>query len=380
MSPVFRNSKRACLGGLLITFTSCGPGLAAEPERRDFMLGVDANYALDMEAHGSRWKWDGEEQELFAGMEKAGARWLRVRLWTSDEGVNGKDYATAEVERATKAGLNPYLVIFLSENWADLTKQPAPAPWKKLSLEERAEAVRKYSRDIVSHFCAHGLTSHLYEIGNEIDYGICGVFPGKHAKKNPEHLSNRVWPDAAKLILACQRGVKEADPKARFILHIAHWWDADFSTAFFQIHARSTGSNRLCRHHLFSVLEYRKLADLRPIRRRHRSRHFGDPSARDNSRNGISEHGRFSWPICPLAQGSSGLPAHPGGSKTLADGFPEILPRKIRRSPVFFTGVRSGTARECGKPSPSLMWTAMRDLPGRRFGQSKARPSLIDQP
>jgi arabinogalactan endo-1,4-beta-galactosidase len=58
--------------------------------------------------------------------------------------------------------------------------------------------------------------------------------PGKHAKKNPEHLSNRVWPDAAKLILACQRGVKEADPQAKFILHIAHWWDADFCTAFFQ--------------------------------------------------------------------------------------------------------------------------------------------------
>src|SRR5450631_223363 len=91
----------------------------------DFMLGVDANYSLEMEAKGAHWKWNGEEQELFAGMQKQGVRWLRVRLWTGDEGVNGKAYATQIVERATKAGLTPYLVIFLSEDWADMTKQLA---------------------------------------------------------------------------------------------------------------------------------------------------------------------------------------------------------------------------------------------------------------
>jgi arabinogalactan endo-1,4-beta-galactosidase len=198
------------------------------------MLGVDANYAIDMEAKGARWKWNGEEKELFAGMQEQGARWLRVRLWTGDEGVNGKSYATKIVERATQAGLSPYLVIVLSEDWADLTKQPAPKIWEDLSLEQRVEAVRAYSRDIVAHFRQHGLASHLYEIGNEIDYGICGVFPGKQAKKKPENLSSRIWPDAAKLILACERGVKEADPEAKFLLHIAHWWDADFCIAFFQ--------------------------------------------------------------------------------------------------------------------------------------------------
>jgi len=218
----------------LVLFMPCPLRAADEPWRRDFMLGVDANYSLDMEAHGAHWKWEGEEQELYAGMRKQGARWLRVRLWTGDEGLNGKSYATTVIERATQAGLTPYLVIFLSENWTDLTKQPAPAIWKDLPLEKRAAAVRKYSREIVSHFRAHSLTSHLYEVGNEIDYGICGVFPGKHARKNPEHLRNHTWPEAAKLILACEQGVKEADPEAKFILHIAHWWDAEFCRAFFQ--------------------------------------------------------------------------------------------------------------------------------------------------
>jgi len=222
--------KKLLYLGLLVLLVS----EIARAERPDFMLGIDANYSLEMEAKGSRWKWNSREQDLFAGMQKQGARCFRIRLWTGDEGLNGKSYATKIVERATSAGLMPYLVIFLSEDWADLTKQPSPQIWKDLPLDQRAEGVRVYARDVVRHFRQHGLTSHLYEVGNEIDYGICGVYPGKHGKKTPENLTDRIWPDAAQLILACERGIKEVDPEAKFLLHIAHWWDADFCIAFFK--------------------------------------------------------------------------------------------------------------------------------------------------
>ncbi len=170
--------KKLLYLGLLVLLVS----EIARAERPDFMLGIDANYSLEMEAKGSRWKWNSREQDLFAGMQKQGALWFRIRLWTGDEGLNGKSYATKIVERATSAGLMPYLVIFLSEDWADLTKQPSPQIWKDLPLDQRAEGVRVYARDVVRHFRQHGLTSHLYEVGNEIDYGICGVYPGKHGK------------------------------------------------------------------------------------------------------------------------------------------------------------------------------------------------------
>ncbi len=197
-------------------------------------VGVDANYSLGMEKEGQAWQWKGEERELFKGMSEQGVRGLRVRLWTKDEGPHGKRYATEVVERALAAGLDPYLVIFLSEDWADLMKQPAPAIWKDLDLARRAEAVKSYSRESVVHFREHGLRSHLYEIGNEIDYGICGVYPGKSTKKNPESLRRQCWPQAAKLIRASQAGVLEADREAKFMLHIAHWWDAEFVIAFFE--------------------------------------------------------------------------------------------------------------------------------------------------
>lgn len=221
---------RTCVAMVLMAGLSL---FAAKGENR-LQVGVDANYSLGMEEEGKRWSWDGNEGELFRGMAERGAKKLRVRLWTGDEGTNGKAYATEVVKRALAAGMDPYLVIFLSEDWADMVKQPVPAIWKDLDLDARAEAVRKYSRGVVEHFRGQGLESHLYEIGNEIDYGICGVYPSKGAKKDPESLGRRHWPDAAKLIRASQAGVLEADPEAKFMLHIAHWWDAEFCMAFFR--------------------------------------------------------------------------------------------------------------------------------------------------
>jgi arabinogalactan endo-1,4-beta-galactosidase len=217
-----------------VLFVAFGNLASYSASAKDFMLGVDANYSLEMEENGLRWKWNDEERDLFAGMQQHGVRWLRVRVWTRDEGVQGKEYATRVIERSNKAGLTPYLVLFLSEEWADLNKQPVPAAWKNLSFDERLVAVRRYCRETVRHFRQNGLTSHLYEIGNEIDYGICGAYPGKHAKKDPTALSSNVWPAAAKIILAAEDGVREADPDAQFLLHIAHWWDADFGIAFFK--------------------------------------------------------------------------------------------------------------------------------------------------
>lgn len=201
---------------------------------RHLLIGVDANYSLDMEKGGASWRWSGKNGDLFEGMAEQGVSEFRVRLWTKENGPHGQAYATEVVKKALRAGLNPYLVIFLSDDWSDLMKQPVPTAWAGLSFEDRAATIQTYSQNIVTHFRKEGLQNHLYEIGNEIDYGICGEYPGKSTKKNPESLSRQLWPHSAQLILASQAGVKEADPEAKFMLHIAHWWDADFCVAFFR--------------------------------------------------------------------------------------------------------------------------------------------------
>ena len=197
-------------------------------------VGVDANYSLGMEKEGKSWSWSGKRIDLFEGMARSGVQGFRIRLWVGDEGPHGRNESTRVMKRALAAGLEPYLVIFLSEDWADLMKQPAPKAWASLGLDARAAAVKDYSRETVAHFRREGLQSHLYEIGNEIDYGICGVYPSKGSKKTPEALAKKRWPEAAALIKASQDGVLQADPEAKFLLHIAHWWDSGFVNAFFR--------------------------------------------------------------------------------------------------------------------------------------------------
>ena len=198
------------------------------------LVGVDANYSLLMEQGGAQWSWNGRRCDLFKGVAKRGVSEFRVRVWMKDDGPHGKAYATDVVRRAAEAGLNPYLVLFLSDDWADLMKQPTPAIWRGLSFSNRVSAVCAYSENVVRCFRKSGLRSHLYEIGNEIDYGVCGVFPGKGTRKNPVALSRHVWPRAAEIIRSCQTGVLQADSEAKFLLHIAHWWDAAFCVAFFR--------------------------------------------------------------------------------------------------------------------------------------------------
>jgi arabinogalactan endo-1,4-beta-galactosidase len=213
-------------------FFCSGPDLQSTSD--GFMLGIDASFIKQGE-QPDRWFWVEDNRidpmELFA---VNGADSFRLRLFVGDKGDFKLDYATKIALRAQEAGLQPYLVLFLSDDWSDVNKQPVPAVWADLTFEERIEAVREYSRDITRHFIEQGIELDFYEIGNEIDYGICGVFADTDHPRNPELLREDTWPDEARLIKAAIQGVREVDPDARFMLHIAVMWDPGFAVAFYR--------------------------------------------------------------------------------------------------------------------------------------------------
>ena len=199
-----------------------------------FRIGVDANFIPQAEQldHSFRvGKQKVDPLELFA---TNGANSFRLRLWVGEEGESKLDYATELAQRAQRAGLRPYLVMFLAEDWADVNKQPAPVAWAGLSLEERAEAIRQYAYETARHFMEQGINLDFYEIGNEIDHGICGIFADTSHPRDPASLREDIWPDEAKLIQAAIEGIREADPGACIMLHIACTWSPPFTLAFFK--------------------------------------------------------------------------------------------------------------------------------------------------
>ena len=77
-------------------------------------------------AAGKTWTQAGRPVDPFAAFAKAGCTAARIRVWVGDEGTNRLNYAIKTARRAQAAGLRPYVVLFLSEEWADYVKQPSP--------------------------------------------------------------------------------------------------------------------------------------------------------------------------------------------------------------------------------------------------------------
>lgn len=204
-------------------------------ERAAFQTGVDANYCLEMEKAGATWTTSQQSADVFAILAKAGCNSFRVRLWTGDEGSGGLRAATDIALRAQHAGLNPYLVLFLSDNWADLVKQPVPGIWKDLEFGAKLKAIEEYAARVSRHFADQGVRTSLYEIGNEIDFGICGEFEEEWPKRvSLDYMRQKRWPQMAAVIAAAQRGVRKVNPDAKFMLHLAQWENAEYGIAFWQ--------------------------------------------------------------------------------------------------------------------------------------------------
>ena len=68
-------------------------------------IGIDSNYALEMEARGKSWQNPAGAVDPFQSLAQAGCQEARIRLWTGDEGLNGLTYATETARRARRAGL-----------------------------------------------------------------------------------------------------------------------------------------------------------------------------------------------------------------------------------------------------------------------------------
>ncbi|PTY02652.1 hypothetical protein DB346_08910 [Verrucomicrobia bacterium LW23] len=238
---------------LLILATALA-GDSTPPRRDPLVVGIDCNYVLQMESAGAKWASASAEAaaptasgpgtsagafasspDPFHTFAALGATSIRIRLWVGEEGVNRMAYALETAKRARAAGLKPCLVLFLSEEWADMVKQPAPAAWRSLDPAAKAAAIEAYAEAAVRRFAAEGIDVELVEIGNEIDFGICGVFEEewKH-RVNLDYMRDHIWSAMAPLIAAAQRGVLRARPGARFILHLAQWNSPDYCAAFWR--------------------------------------------------------------------------------------------------------------------------------------------------
>jgi len=204
------------------------------------MLGIDANYVTDMQDFFFRWRYHFKQIDIYPFFHNNGINYFRLRIFVKDNGSDSLPYAINTAKLVQEQGMNCSITLFMSSDWSDIGKQPPPAQWNalydysNLSLEHKANIIRNYTQNTTRSLLDNNIDADLYEIGNEIDYGFCGVFEANFTKQeNLSWMQNMIWIQTAFLIKAGIEGIQSVDPTSQFILHIAHWWDYNFSAAFF---------------------------------------------------------------------------------------------------------------------------------------------------
>jgi len=205
------------------------------------MLGIDANYVTDMKNSFFHWRYHFKTIDVYPFFHDKGINYFRLRIFVKDSGSDSLPYAINTAKLVQEQGMKCSITLFMSSDWSDIGKQPAPAQWdtlydySNLSLEQKADIIRNYTENTTRCLLDNGIDADLYEIGNEIDYGFCGIFEQNLTKQeNLSWMENRTWNHTARLLKAGIEGVQAVDPTSQFILHIAHWWDYNFSTSFFR--------------------------------------------------------------------------------------------------------------------------------------------------
>jgi len=152
-----------------------------------------------------------------------------------------REYTLDVMKAGARAGMHLDLFFFLSDHATMGGQQRAPVGWGNYSLEQTAAALKQHTYETTRYYREKGLKIELYEVGNEIDLGVCGYsFDSKlHAVgvdvlHDLSWVRNNIWTKEAVVLRAAIEGIVDADPAAKIVLHLGLTRFPAFVQAFFQ--------------------------------------------------------------------------------------------------------------------------------------------------
>jgi arabinogalactan endo-1,4-beta-galactosidase len=207
---------------------------AAKPSpAREEIRGADISFTLQEEAAGTVYRLDGHRMPLERLLSKAGANWVRLRIWTAPPaGYSDLAQALRLAERAQHAGLKVLLDLHYSDFWADPGKQFTPAAWAGQDLPTLAKTVHDYTADVINAFARRRIPVDMVQIGNEVTAGM--LWPV--GQIYPPGTDVQRWPEFTTLVKAGIAGARAANPhghRLRTMLHIDRGGDNGGSQWFF---------------------------------------------------------------------------------------------------------------------------------------------------
>ncbi len=184
----------------------------------DFIMGMDASSVPSLEAGGVKYyDYDGTENDVYKVLAQNGINYIRVRVWVDpfDEDGNGYGGGNCDIntaleigKRATKYGMKLLVNFHYSDFWADPSKQQAPKAWENMNINDKVNALYKYTKESLILLKKAGVDVGMVQIGNETNGGkICG---------------ESSWKNACYLFNAGSKAVRKVFPEALVALHFAN--------------------------------------------------------------------------------------------------------------------------------------------------------------
>lgn len=183
---------------------------------RPFLVGGDVSEIPEVAASGGTYSFRGRRDDPFTILKQAGWNFIRLRIWNDPvEGFCNKAYTLKMARRVKAAGMTLSIDFHYSDWWADPGKQNKPKAWKDYNLDQLADAVRDYTKDVIGALIKQGTPPYMVQIGNEIIAGM--LWPeGKLDGNDPVK-----WKNLVKLVNAGVEGVRLAQGR-RKILTMVH--------------------------------------------------------------------------------------------------------------------------------------------------------------
>ncbi|MBQ8085428.1 MAG: glycosyl hydrolase 53 family protein [Lachnospiraceae bacterium] len=189
----------------------------------DFMLGTDISAVQSIYDSGaSYWDEDGnklDEAGFFRLLADHGVNWVRIRVWNNPYDANGNGYGGGnnDIEKALKmgkyatdAGMRVLIDFHYSDFWADPGKQQSPKAWKEYTIEQRANAVYKFTKDSLESLKEGGVDVGMIQVGNETTAGaICGI-------------SQNDWENSSKIFAAGSKAARDVDEDILVAVHFTN--------------------------------------------------------------------------------------------------------------------------------------------------------------
>lgn len=212
------------------------------PNRGDLMVGGLATEYIAQKFWGSLWK----DTNPWTALKENGGEWARVWLtniqskqlsetpvskWNtldwSDDFWCCREYSEECLREARDAGLRLDLIFFFGDKDNSWGVQDAPAAWRGLSVAETAAAMENFTYSTAKYYQSKGLNIEMYEMGDEIDQGLCDFLVGDRVPAYNgsvtyiEYMRSTVWKIEAQLLNGAIAGVHRANPDAEIVLHTA---------------------------------------------------------------------------------------------------------------------------------------------------------------